>query len=90
MKTIKVNHADLEPVGDSAYRVYCPVCDVGILRMRRDFTSFVLLKWDVCDKCNTTIVFKDIADLRKREAVDKAGRILNETGNLGRNAGHAL
>lgn len=69
INSIRINHSDLEKVDDSLCRVYCPECEMGIITMRRDFNNMRLLNWDTCPYCSIKIIFKDIAKLRKKEAI---------------------
>lgn len=66
--TIKVKFLELQKkygVYDS-HRIHlmeeskCPVCNDGLLLMKRDFTSFNLLSDDRCISCGQSFIYTDI------------------------------
>jgi hypothetical protein len=61
---VKVVHAKMPRVGDSAYRSLCPVCQTGHLMVSRNRTSFRLLRADSCTFCCQGFIYQDekIAD----------------------------
>lgn len=60
---IKVKHAELKRVSsESDFKSVCPVCDEGMLLMRRDPSSLHLCKDDNCVLCGTRFEYTDLED----------------------------
>ena len=57
---IEVRHAELQRVGDSAYKSACPVCGEGVLAVRRHPVTFELLELDTCLLCGQQFRYLDI------------------------------
>ena len=65
-----VNHADLEKADDKpSLRRVCPVCNIGLLVMRRDPVTYVLSEHDNCLLCGQPVVYDDIAQVRAADWV---------------------
>lgn len=57
---ISVCHAELVAASaESPYRKYCPVCKLGILLVRRDPATFMLINVDNCSLCGQTVIYRD-------------------------------
>lgn len=58
---IRLAHADLKPFvnGESAYQRRCPVCEAGVLLVRRDDKTLELVNVDRCINCGQTVVYTD-------------------------------
>lgn len=55
---MRIRHAGLEQVGDqSPFRVWCPVCDQGILLVRR--FDLALSRFDRCTLCGQQFWYHD-------------------------------
>lgn len=55
-----VTHAKLKKEGDnSPFRVICPVCDCGVLLVRRDPILFHLTGDDSCTHCGQFFIYDD-------------------------------
>lgn len=72
---MKVRHADLERVlvgrsGEHVYTEYfrreCPVCDEGILLLRRSIETGMILPEDSCCLCGQRVEFTDIDELNSK------------------------
>lgn len=57
-QTVEVRHSSLDRVGDSAYRSECPVCEEGVLNIRRD-EAMRVVRTDVCCLCGQTFRYSD-------------------------------
>jgi hypothetical protein len=70
MSVITVKHADLTRADDnSVLRSICPECKKGLLAMRRNERTHVLLAQDSCLLCGQGFVYSDIVALRKKDGV---------------------
>jgi ssDNA-binding Zn-finger/Zn-ribbon topoisomerase 1 len=68
---IKVVHSELTHVDGSDYRVVCPECGHGVMGLRRDFRSGILLSHDDCPSCRKKFIFEDINILRRKEWAER-------------------
>lgn len=57
---LSIKHADLERSGESDYHRICPVCNQGILSVRRHHDTFMLLSVDRCLLCGQEVEYTDI------------------------------
>jgi uncharacterized protein (DUF983 family) len=65
---LHVLHAQLKRSDEeSRYRSHCPVCTEGVLFLRRDQKTLVLLAEDNCIACGQRIIYDDIEELRKKD-----------------------
>jgi len=55
----------------SGYRSKCPVCDKGVLLVRRSTTNMVLEPADNCLFCEQPFVYDDIESLRTSDGFVK-------------------
>ena len=63
-----IAHKDLERYDDrSAFRSVCPVCEKGILLVRRDASTMQLEEDDYCTHCAQHIIYSDIDELREND-----------------------
>ena len=71
--SLVIRHKDLKRIGDSPYRSKCPVCTDGILFLRRDPDSGMLLSMDNCIYCGQRFIYEDsqLIDKRIRKATVK-------------------
>lgn len=60
---IHINHKDLKNFGDGAYKSECPVCDDGLLLMRRNMKTLKLDKHDICVSCGQRVIYDDLNHL---------------------------
>ena len=68
LEPLKVRHADLERSSEeSCYKSKCPECEDGVLLIRRDPDTAVLMAEDTCISCARRFIYEDIEDLRKKE-----------------------
>jgi len=58
---LRVKHADLKRLTDaSPFRSWCPVCDQGVLLVRRlDFGTLGLSKIDNCSLCAQRVIYEE-------------------------------
>ena len=64
--SIEVEHKNLIRFNDdSMFRSNCPVCEDGILLVRRDNETFKLLAEDRCIACGQRVIYTDIDELQK-------------------------
>jgi hypothetical protein len=57
---LHVRHSELRRVSEgSSYRSECPACSDGLLLVRRDDKTFVLLREDMCVSCGQIVVYDD-------------------------------
>lgn len=57
---ILVSHADLQKTnGESEYRVRCPVCEPGLLMVRRHPETLHLVNRDRCLFCGQAVIYTD-------------------------------
>ncbi len=57
---IPVFHSSLARVMDSsAYRVWCPTCNHGVMLVRRHPTLGILLRYDYCCYCAQVFYYRD-------------------------------
>lgn len=62
---VHVEHAKLErPPAEREWRRYCPVCEEGVLLLRRHQETLELQPHDNCFLCGQQIVYKDIKQMR--------------------------
>ena len=59
---LDLKHKELKRTGDSAFRSECPHCQVGILFVQRDPTTFKLLKDDCCTYCGRRVIYTDMEE----------------------------
>ena len=71
---IEVRHCDLMRLAHSVYASFCPVCEQGVLPVRRDRKTMELENVDICLYCGQRFVYIDIERLRQIES----GHILNK------------
>lgn len=65
---VEVKHTELRRWSDSSlFKSHCPVCNDGILLVRRDQDTFELLDHDRCVSCGQLVRYLDIERLRKME-----------------------
>ena len=65
-KATQVNHIELNhPNPNCPHDSLCPACNKGILHMRRDPKTFMLIVKDDCPCCGKMFIYKDIMQLRK-------------------------
>jgi len=57
---IITKYSDLIPVGRDTYKVECPMCDEGVLLLRRDPVTWHLLPDDNCISCGQSFHYVDI------------------------------
>lgn len=63
---IEVEHAKLERYSeDSLFKSKCPVCDDGVLLLRRHPETFILVEYDACILCGQHVCYTDIDELNK-------------------------
>jgi hypothetical protein len=63
---LHVEHAKLMPtMAQQRFRRYCPVCEKGVLLVRRDQKTLELLAEDNCMLCGQQFIYKDIKQMRK-------------------------
>jgi len=55
-----VSHTKLIRSGDSPYRSVCPVCEKGVLLMKRNDKTFELEKEDNCILCGQRVLYDDL------------------------------
>jgi hypothetical protein len=58
MKDVK--HADLTRVGDSQHSSECPVCNEGVITMRRSPSTGMLHNSDMCTLCGQVFWYTDL------------------------------
>jgi len=64
----EVKHSALERAStESLYRSHCPVCEEGVLLVRRDSKTAKLLAEDNCIRCGQRYKYLDIETLRQGE-----------------------
>jgi len=56
---VAVKHTELKRTGSSAYRSECPFCPEGVLLVRRDQKTMLLLREDNCIGCGQHVVYTD-------------------------------
>ncbi len=56
---IRILHSSLRRVGESAFRVKCPVCVHGILMVGRDQETLALARNDRCIVCAQMVCYLD-------------------------------
>ena len=64
---VEVKHSDLQRFGKGRYKCYCPVCERGLLLVRRHPRTFILEELDYCLLCAQRITYLDIDVLRKED-----------------------
>jgi len=63
---IHVQHKELERYDESSdYRSLCPVCEEGILLVRRDQSTYQLIEQDNCLLCGQAFIYDDIDEFKK-------------------------
>ncbi len=64
---VKVIHSELKRADDnSIFRSECPVCEVGVLLVKRNNTTFKIIAEDHCILCGQQYVYTDIDELRTK------------------------
>ena len=61
-----VKHAELKRVGESDFKSKCPVCDDGILLVKRDVTTLKVLADDICISCGQQFHYTDAKKIGKK------------------------
>jgi len=61
---IKVRHADLERISDSKYKSSCPICDGGILLVKRHPETLEIEPRDNCINCGQKFEYTDYKNLK--------------------------
>ncbi len=59
MIPMRVSHAALRRVGDSAFKSVCPSCPDGVLPVRREERTFRVTNQDFCLACGQHVVYTD-------------------------------
>ncbi len=64
---VKVIHSELKRAdNNSIFRSICPVCEIGILLVKRDNITFKITAEDHCILCGQQYVYTDIDELKKK------------------------
>jgi hypothetical protein len=66
---LEIKHADLSSWDDSLYERKCPVCDDGLLLVRRNFNTLVLEEYDMCVACGQRVRYLNISLMQKKESI---------------------
>lgn len=65
---LPVQHALLAPFTEPERMAReCPVCEVGLLLVRRDHRTMEISEFDRCCLCGQPVQYTDVVDLRKRD-----------------------
>ena len=64
---LKVYHANLKRVDESVFRSACPVCDNGMMLVRRSSRTMLLETEDMCLGCGQHFIYQDIDTLRDKD-----------------------
>lgn len=71
---LRVRYQDLEPDDPklpAKWSRTCPACKKGILLVRRDHKTSILLKEDACILCGRRVVYTDIEFLWEKDGMTK-------------------
>ncbi len=61
---IKVKHADLERISYSKYKSSCPICDEGVLVVKRHPETLEIESKDCCTNCGQRFEYTDYKNLK--------------------------
>ena len=61
---IRIKHAELERIFDSKYKSFCPICDEGVLRVKRHPKTLEIEPIDHCNNCGQRFEYIDYKTLK--------------------------
>jgi len=71
---VVVRHEDLERLYDeSSYKRKCPKCKDGILFVRREAGTLVIVASDICCACGQRFIYSDVEEMKKNDWLSPTG-----------------